>query len=191
MVAFYFDMTSCIGCKACQMACKDKNNLPLGILYREVKSYEVGEYPMPGIYHTSLTCNHCVDPACVKNCPTGAMYKDPDTGLVLHDDEMCIGCGMCVQSCPYHEPLLMEKNGKTVSAKCDGCYTLVQKGQNPVCVDACGMRALEFGEMVDIVKAHPDAVQDIKPLPDSSETVPAFFIDPTPEALTEEIAQVF
>ena len=65
MVAFYFDMTACIGCKACQMACKDKNNLPLGVLYREVKSYEVGEYPMPGIYHTSLTCNHCVDPTCI------------------------------------------------------------------------------------------------------------------------------
>ena len=190
--AFYFNMKSCIGCHACQVACRDRNALyNVGEIFRKVDTYEGGKFPKPFWYSLSIACNHCGNPACVKNCPTGAMYKDSETGLVLHDDELCIGCGTCVASCPYHEPILMEKNGKTVSAKCDGCYTLVQKGENPVCVDACPMRAIEFGEMMDIMKAHPDAVQNIMPLPDASQTAPAFFVDPTPEAVTEEIEQVF
>ncbi len=190
--AFYFDMKNCVGCHACQIACRDRNALyNVGEIFRKVDSYEGGKFPKPWVYFLSIACNHCAAPACVKNCPTGAMYKDEETGLVLHDDEMCIGCGMCVQACPYGEPILMEKEGKKVSAKCDGCFSLVQKGQNPVCVDACNMRVLEFGEMADLVAAHPDAVQNIKPLPDASQTNPAFFIDPVPAALTEEIEQVF
>ena len=141
--AFYFDMSRCVGCHACQVACRDRNALyNVGEIFRKVDSYEGGKFPKPWVYFLSIACNHCAKPACVANCPTGAMYKDPDTGLVLHDDELCIGCGTCVQACPYHEPILMEKEGKTVSAKCDGCYALVKEGKNPVCVDACNMRVL-------------------------------------------------
>ena len=167
MVAFYFDMTACIGCKACQMACKDKNNLPLGILYREVKSYEVGEYPMPGVYHTSLTCNHCVDPACVKNCPTGAMYKNED-GVVLHDDDMCIGCQTCVKTCPYGVPKYLEE--KNITGKCDTCIAIRKEGGLPQCVAACPMRALDFGTVEEILERHPDAVaMDTMPFMPESE----------------------
>ncbi len=190
--AFYYDMKKCAGCHACQVACRDRNALyNVGEIFRKVDLYEGGKYPKPWMYILSIACNHCAKPACVAKCPTGAMYKDAETGLVLHDDELCIGCGTCVEACPYHEPILMEKEGKTVAAKCDGCYTLVKEGKNPVCVDACNSRVLEFGELTDIMKAHPDAVQDIHVLPSSSETVPAFFIDATPEALTEEPTQVF
>ena len=190
--AFYFDMTTCVGCHACQIACRDRNALyNVGEIFRKVDTYEGGKFPNPWMYPLSIACNHCANPACVANCPTGAMYKDEETGLVLHDDELCIGCGMCVQACPYGEPILMEKDGKKVSAKCDGCYTLVKQGLNPACVDACGMRALKFGELTDIMKEYPDAVSNLKCLPDSSETVPALFINPVEEAVTEEITQIF
>ena len=69
-LGFYFDMTACIGCKTCQIACKDKNDLPLGTLYRNIESYETGEFPKPGAYHLSVSCNHCEKPACVEMCPT-------------------------------------------------------------------------------------------------------------------------
>lgn len=190
--AFYFDMKACVGCHACQVACRDRNALyNAGEIFRKVDTYEGGKFPTPWIYHLSTACNHCANPACVAKCPTGAMYKDEETGLVLHDDELCIGCGLCAQACPYGEPIMMEKEGKTVSAKCDGCYSLVSQGKNPVCVDACGMRALKFGDLTDMMNDHPDAVADLKCLPASSETTPALLVDPVSEALTEEIVQVF
>ena len=190
--AFYFDMTTCVGCHACQIACRDRNGLyNPGEIFRKVDTYEGGKFPNPWFFPLSIACNHCANPACVANCPTGAMYKDEETGLVLHDDEICIGCGTCVASCPYGEPLLMDKDGKTVSAKCDGCYSNVMKGENPVCVDACNMRCLEFGELEDIVAAHPDAVSNLVCLPDADITTPSFFITPLPEAVDGEVVQVF
>lgn len=190
--AFYFNQASCIGCHACQVACRDRNALyNVGEIFRKVDVIEGGKFPKPWVYHLSVACNHCANPACTAACPVGAMYKDEETGLVLHDDELCIGCGACAAACPYGEPIMMEKEGKCVSAKCDGCYSLVMKGENPACVDACGMRALEFGELTDLMAKHPDAVSNIKALPDSSATVPALLIDAVAEALTEEIGQIF
>ena len=176
MVAFYFDMTSCIGCKACQMACKDKNNLPIGTLYRTVSSYETGDYPMPMVYHTSLTCNHCVDPACVKYCPTGAMYKTEE-GVVLHDDDVCIGCQTCVKVCPYGVPKYLED--KNITGKCDSCIGIRKDGGLPQCVAACPMRALDFGTVEEILERHPDAVAiDTMPFMPASDTHPTTFISP-------------
>ena len=70
---FAFNQDDCIGCKTCQMACKDKNDLPVGILFRNVKSYEVGDFPNASLYHFSATCNHCAKPACVASCPMRAL----------------------------------------------------------------------------------------------------------------------
>ena len=90
--AFHFDSNKCTGCKTCQVACKETYKLPVNNLYRKVLNYqggtwelnEAGSYVPNGVfgYFVSMACNHCVDPACVANCPTGAMQKDEETGIV-------------------------------------------------------------------------------------------------------------
>ncbi|MBQ5427915.1 MAG: hypothetical protein IIT51_05140 [Oscillospiraceae bacterium] len=108
---FYFDQTVCAGCHTCQIACKDKNRLKIGTLYRKVLTGEVGEYPNPGIFHLATACNHCDNPACVAACPTGRTVKDEATGLVCHDDNVkCLGeiCQMCVKACPYGHPVYIK-----------------------------------------------------------------------------------
>ena len=116
-VGFYLDMTRCIGCRACQVVCKDKNRLEVGTLYREAHTYTVGRFPEVQGYSYSASCNHCEDPICLKNCPTGAIYKAED-GTVIQDQGKCIGCRMCVMSCPYGHPKFFPEQG--VSGKCDG-----------------------------------------------------------------------
>ena len=146
-VGFYFDMTRCIGCRACQVACKDKNRLEVGTLYRDVKTYTVGTFPDVTSYSYSFGCNHCENPVCLNNCPTGAIYKAED-GTVIQDQSLCIGCRMCVMSCPYGQPQYFEELG--VSGKCDGCYGIRQAGGEPACVAGCPNRALAFGDIDEL-----------------------------------------
>ena len=136
----------------------------------------MGEFPAVRYYSTSVSCNHCASPACVANCPTGAMYKDEETGVVLHDDEMCIGCETCVGACPYGEPVYMEDEG--IVRKCDACYLLREKGESPACVAACPMRCLDFGDLEELkAKYGENLVSDVNGLPDSSETTPSLLIN--------------
>ena len=175
-LGFYFDNSVCTGCRTCQVACKDKNRLDVGVMFREVKSYECGVYPDAKIHHYSGSCNHCENAACVAGCPTGAMYKAED-GTVLHDDALCIGCGNCVAVCPYGAPKLLPSG---VAGKCDGCAALRAKGQNPACVDSCLMRCLEFGDLDELAKKHAgeDLTDKLSFLPDPSVTKPSLLINP-------------
>lgn len=175
---FYLDMTLCIGCKTCQIACNDKNRLEVGTLFRKVYEVEGGSYPKPWAYTYSLSCNHCTKPKCVENCPTGSLYKRPD-GIVAQDKAKCIGCRLCTWSCPYGAPKYIESQGK--SGKCDACADLIDKGQKPACVDACLMRVLEFGEIDELRKKYGQTA-DIKGLPDSGITTPSLVLKPTKEA---------
>ena len=165
-LGFYFDMTSCTGCRTCQIACKDKNDLPIGFLYRHEETYETGAFPAPGVFHLSVSCNHCEKAACVEGCPTGALYKAED-GTVLHDKALCIGCGNCAAVCPYEVPKLLPEG---VAGKCDSCASIRANGGQPQCVAACPMRALEFGDLDELKKAHPDAVSitEIAVMPESA-----------------------
>lgn len=148
---FYFDMTRCIGCRACQVACKDKNRLEVGTLYRNVKSYTVGTFPNVKSYSYSGSCNHCENPICLANCPTGAISKAED-GTVVQDQNKCIGCRMCVMSCPYGHPQYFPE--KSVSGKCDGCYGLRANGDQPACVAGCPNRALDAGDVDELRKKY-------------------------------------
>ncbi|BAK44193.1 4Fe-4S dicluster domain-containing protein [Eggerthella sp. YY7918] len=185
---FYYNQTACIGCRTCQIACKDKNDLEIGTLFRQVVSYETGMYPEAHVYHYAATCNHCEMPACVAVCPDGAMYIDEDDGTVQHDDEKCIGCQYCVKACPYGVPQYIESLQKT--HKCDACIQLRGAGEQPACVAACPMRALEFGSIEDLRAAHPDAVNQIVILPDASQTNPSVAVEPKAAALEPDPVSV-
>ena len=186
---FYLDMKSCTGCRTCQIACKDKNDLPIGILYRRVETYEAGVFPKPDLYHLSRTCNHCENPACVANCPTGAMYQDEETGTVQHRDDECIGCQTCVNSCPYEIPQYFEDD--KIVRKCDMCMDLVKAGENPACVDACMLRALEWGDIDELAAKHGDSVRDMAVLPASSQTGPRSLYTVTDDALKDTYARKY
>lgn len=137
---FYHNIYTCIGCCACQAACKDHNNLPPGEFFRRVA--EIRD-PDTGKHHFySGNCNHCESPVCVAVCPNGAFYQAED-GTVLHDDGKCIGCGKCLWSCPYGAISLSRERG--VAQKCSGCLERRRQGQEPACVAACVNRSLQFG----------------------------------------------
>ena len=167
---FYIDANNCSGCHTCQVACKDVNRLDVGENFRKVTSFCTGAFPKVSMYHVSLGCQHCTNPACAENCPTGAMYKDEETGLVLHMDDVCIGCDTCVKSCPYDEPVHIDALG--IVKKCDACAKLRAVGEQPSCVASCPTRSIEFGPIDELLSKHPDAVADFAAMPSSSETSP-------------------
>ncbi len=152
-LGFYFNGSACTGCKACQIACKDKSDLPVGVTWRRVAEYSGGEWVNNSdgtctqnvfAYYISVACNHCDNPICAEVCPTQAMFKRED-GIVLIDESKCIGCRYCEWTCPYGAPQFEEDQG--VMTKCNLCYDSVDEGQSPSCVAACPSRALFFGDI--------------------------------------------
>lgn len=183
-MGFYVNSADCIGCKACQVACADRNDLPVGVLYRRVLAYEGGtwvksdrlEVPSDLFgYYVSISCNHCQKPACVENCPTGAMTKDEATGIVHSDPETCIGCGTCVSVCPYDAPKIRDDLG--VSGKCDMCMDDLNRGGRPACVAICPLRALEFGDLDELREKHGEGNMEVEPLPGAT-TEPSLVLEP-------------
>ncbi|MDR2869106.1 MAG: 4Fe-4S dicluster domain-containing protein [Deferribacteraceae bacterium] len=186
---FYIDMTRCLGCRACQLACKDKNNLPENVLFRQVRTYETAPYPMPAVYHYSSACNHCEQPKCVRSCPTGAMHLAKD-GTVQHDPAMCIKCRYCVSACPYEVPQYVESLRKI--AKCDACINLREQGEWLACVDACVMGCLEWGPLDVLRRIHADdvLVSEIAILPPETITKPSILIKAKSCAMEQDFVRM-
>lgn len=136
---FLYNSTICVTCCACQVACQSTKGLQPGEFFRRVVTRE-GKNGRGVAF--SGGCNHCANPACVAACPTGAMYRDEELGVVLHDDGKCIGCGACVWNCPYGAVSLSATTG--VSQKCDSCIQRRSRGLQPACVEACPMGALRW-----------------------------------------------
>jgi anaerobic dimethyl sulfoxide reductase subunit B (iron-sulfur subunit) len=174
-LGFHFYGEYCVGCRACQIACKEKNRLNIGVLFRQVRDYETGEYPRPGYYHHSSTCNHCEDPACYAVCPGGSFYIADDLS-VQQDEGLCIGCRSCQKACPYDVPQYLED--LEIVRKCNMCVDLTVKGGRPVCVDACPQHALEWGDLEGLKRKHSNAVADLPILPSSSQTKPSTIVTP-------------
>lgn len=149
---FYYDADNCIGCHTCQVACKDVNRLKVGENYRNVNTFVGGQGWEPFLYHVSMACNHCSEPACVEACPTGACAKRDEDGLVLIDKDVCVGCKKCAAACPYDAIAYIEE--LRVSDKCDGCIALREQGELPACVASCPQRVLEFGDIEELAAAH-------------------------------------
>lgn len=164
------DLDTCVGCHACAVACKEWNEQgafgplpdqdpygtdPLGVWFNRVHTYEVDAGPAaPGLtVHFPRSCLHCEDAACVTVCPTGASYKRAEDGIVLVDEDKCIGCKLCSWACPYGAREYSDSRG--VMQKCTLCVdriyneALDAQDRQPACVLACPTRARHFGDLGD------------------------------------------
>jgi len=167
MKAMLIDTTKCIGCRACQVACKSWNNLPgestrfsetwsnpryldadnyTRIIFREVATPE-GDLRW---HFISRRCMHCLTPACASACPVGALKKLPD-GPVVYNDDTCIGCRYCMLACPYQVPRYQWTKLAPYVKKCDLCSERVTTGGQPACTEACPVQASVFGDRDQLI----------------------------------------
>jgi len=142
---FFIDTDRCIGCFACAMACKNQYHQESGVVWRQV--YPLGEtiYPHRERAFYTLACNHCEHPTCLEVCPVKAYYKRPEDGIVVHDQEKCIGCGNCIRSCPYGAPRYNPVLKK--AEKCSFCWQRIDAGLKPACVTSCPVQALQIVDL--------------------------------------------
>ena len=153
-MAFYFDQTRCTGCYTCIVACKDWHDVPAGpASYRRVTTFEKGIFPDLFVAFLTTSCYHCDNPDCVPACPVGAITKRDDNGVVVVDREACLGregCGgACLEACPYDAPQFGAEDDPKMQ-KCNFCIDRLDEGKNPICVDACPMRALDAGPLEEL-----------------------------------------
>jgi Fe-S-cluster-containing dehydrogenase component len=191
------DLRKCIGCQSCVVACKAEHNTPTGILQTNVLERELGKFPNVVRVFLPVLCNHCEEPTCVEVCPSQATTKRED-GVVMIDFQKCIGCGACVEHCPYHARVLVQDNrtlfpdGKTafekpvhqkipgqVALKCDFCFFRVDKGKQPACVEVCPTQARLFGDVADPKSTVSGLIQKYKAwvmLPDKNTKPQVYYI---------------
>lgn len=181
------DLRRCVGCQACAAACKVANNNPKDVAYNIVYTktdYDWdtlgtavfkgalandnagGVFPDCTMFFLPMQCQHCELPACESVCPTGATFKDPETGIVSIESELCIGCQSCVNACPYEGVRTLVSNPEyyldvvvgeydapphtagTVE-KCTFCKNLIDRGEEPACMQLCLGRARYWGDLDD------------------------------------------
>jgi anaerobic dimethyl sulfoxide reductase subunit B (iron-sulfur subunit) len=176
---FFLDTQICTGCKTCMLACKDKNDLPMGVRWRRVVEFAGGDWVRQAdgtfsqnvfAYYISVSCNHCQDPICVQACPSTAMNRDAH-GIVTVNPRICLGCRYCEWACPYSAPQFDEALGQMT--KCDFCRKEIEQDGVPACVAGCPTRALQFGEYDQLAARHGSSLL-MAPLPPPGLTDPSF-----------------
>jgi molybdopterin-containing oxidoreductase family iron-sulfur binding subunit len=183
--AYALDLSRCVGCRRCVHACVEENNQSrepevqwIRVLEMEndkgidfahaTPYYEAEKVPRPGHFYVPIACQQCRNPSCVKSCPTGATWQEPD-GITVIDYDWCIGCRCCISACPYGarhfnwtEPSVPsdELNTDThvlgnrprsqgVVEKCTFCIHRVREGRYPACVEVCPTGSRKFGNLLD------------------------------------------
>ena len=142
------DLDRCIGCRGCEVACKQENGVGLDVYWNKVHNVgPSGKYPDVEFYFLPTVCQQCTEPECVKVCPTGASYKHDGDGIILIDKEKCISCRYCIMACPY-EARSFNQEMKIVE-KCTLCIQLQQIDEKPACVKNCAGAARYFGDIDD------------------------------------------
>jgi tetrathionate reductase subunit B len=147
--AMVMDTSRCIDCKACTVACKTENDVPLGREnHRNWVTEEKlrGKYPLLGQSYTPGQCNQCRKPPCHKVCPTRAT-EISEGGIVTIKSQKCIGCKYCMAACPYDARFYNEELGAT--DKCTFCIERVRQGRIPACVETCPTKVRVFGDLGD------------------------------------------
>lgn len=166
-MAMLVDVSKCIGCWKCYYACKEHNNLPEIIPLNPDNPPELA----PDCWCTLLpvkkgnawrfrkqACMHCTDASCEQVCPTGAISHQG--AVVIIDQEWCVGCGYCVQACPFGVPHKDEHTG--TARKCTFCIDLISNGQNPACVDVCPTGAIQYGQRAELIASTNTQVETLK-----------------------------
>ena len=147
-LAFYIDAERCIGCFTCAMACKNQYHQEEGVVWRYVYDLKEEIYPHRERAFYSLACNHCKNPTCLNVCPVKAYYKRDEDGIVVHEQEKCIGCGNCIRSCPYGAPRYNPVAKK--AEKCSFCWQRIDAGLKPACVQSCPVEALQLVDLAEL-----------------------------------------
>jgi formate dehydrogenase iron-sulfur subunit len=171
------DTTLCVGCRSCEVACKQVNDLPpfageavgdrsvfdatrrtTDTTLTVVNRYREAENGSQPVYR-KLQCMHCNEPCCATVCPVHAFTKTPE-GPVLYDPEVCMGCRYCVMACPYYA--LAYEYDKPLTPRvmrCTMCYPRIKEGLNPGCADACPVGAITFGEREQLLEVAHDRIR--------------------------------
>ncbi|MGB1130680.1 MAG: DmsC/YnfH family molybdoenzyme membrane anchor subunit [Haloferula sp.] len=140
--AFEVSLDRCTGCKACVSACHNLNGLDDEEVWRDTGTLLGGDEAPAWQQTVTTACHHCESPECMHGCPVGAYEKEPDTGIVRHLDDQCIGCSYCILKCPFDVPKYSEKRG--IVRKCDMCHQRLAEGEAPACVQACPTEAIRI-----------------------------------------------
>ncbi len=166
---FLIDITKCIGCGACVRACERENDVPKHYFRTWIERYIISRtgheyidspnggrdgfdpvvtgFDVTKAFFVPKLCNHCENTPCVQLCPVGASYRSPE-GLVLVDEQRCIGCSYCVQACPYGSRFIHPETH--TASKCTWCYHRITKGLETACVAACPRGVRKLGDTMDI-----------------------------------------
>ncbi|MEK9149865.1 MAG: 4Fe-4S dicluster domain-containing protein, partial [Candidatus Desantisbacteria bacterium] len=159
------DISLCIGCRRCEEACSQANNLPEGpclddkSVFDKKRRLDVKAYTVVNRYiiegkevFRKVQCFHCEEPACVSACLVGALKKTKE-GPVIYNPNLCIGCRYCMVACPFYIPAYEYSNLLTPRVmKCQMCYDRIKEGKAPACAEVCLMEAITFGKKADLLK---------------------------------------
>lgn len=168
--AMLYDASKCVGCRACQAGCKGWNNLPSvttdsGGLYESPRGLSAETWTIIKLAQQGedwsffkYQCMHCDEASCVNVCPTGAAAHRGE--FVLFDQDQCIGCGYCVQACPFNVPHRSEESG--TARKCTFCIERVSEGEWTSCAAACPTGALIYGPRAELLPAAKERVELLK-----------------------------
>ncbi len=164
-LGFFTDTSICIGCKACEVACKEWNHVPedglrlTGMSYDNTETLNADSWrhvafiEQPGSHGelrwlmASDVCKHCTHAACLDVCPTGSLFRT-EFGTVVVQEDICNGCGYCVSACPYG--VIDRREGDGRAWKCTLCYDRLSVGMKPACAQACPTESIQFGPLEEL-----------------------------------------
>lgn len=160
---FLIDVSRCIDCRSCMVACNIENNVPMTTTRIWMKDTNVmGQFPNLKQYTAPYHCMHCDDPSCVSACTVGALQTN-EQGVIIYDDKRCIGCRYCMYACPFEVPNFEWEQRFSLIVKCDMCIARLQEGQKTACAATCPPEAIQFGKYEDMLaeakkrlETHPD-----------------------------------
>lgn len=171
------DLTACVGCRSCEKACNEANNLPKpdmpfddASVFKEMRRPTAHAYTVVNQYknpkdaskplYRKVQCNHCNEPACASACPIHAYTKTPE-GAVLYDPDKCFGCRYCMIACPFYVPAYdYESAFEPKIVKCVMCYDRIKTGGLPACADACPVGAITFGKRSELINIARKKIMD-------------------------------